>query len=190
MTSLNRPARVNRTVLALAGLLLVAAGAFALLTHFGTVTVVRPESTLVAGTEQAPTWTLYIAAAAAVVLGLLMLRWLLAQLTRKPKTHTWNFETDPAFGRTELAASTAIEPFVTEVTTYPGVHAAHATLAGTRDTPAVALVISAEQGGDLTQIRHRIDTDGLPRLRQALDIDTLPATIEFRFSAKPGARAL
>ncbi|EMD22700.1 hypothetical protein C791_8024 [Amycolatopsis azurea DSM 43854] len=76
------------------------------------------------------------------------------------------------------------------MTTYPGVHAAHATLAGTRDTPAVALVISAEQGGDLTEIRHRIDTDGLPRLCQALDLDTLPTTVEFRFSTKAGARAL
>ncbi|OOC00880.1 hypothetical protein B0293_41125, partial [Amycolatopsis azurea DSM 43854] len=99
-------------------------------------------------------------------------------------------EDDPDAGRTELAASTAIEPFVSEVTTYPGVHAAHATLAGTRDTPAVALVISAEQGGDLTEIRHRIDTDGLPRLCQALDLDTLPTTVEFRFSTKAGARAL
>ncbi|WP_410599673.1 alkaline shock response membrane anchor protein AmaP [Amycolatopsis sp. lyj-90] len=189
MTDLNRPARLNRTVLALFGLVLIAAGAFALLTHFGTVTVLRPESALVAGTSQPPTWTLYVTAAAAVVLGLFLLRWLIAQLTRKPKTHTWHFETDPAAGRTELAASTAIEPFVAEVTTYPGVHAAHATLAGTRDTPAVALVISAEQDGDLTDIRHRIDTDGLPRLRRALDLDTLPATVEFRFSTKTGARA-
>ncbi len=190
MTSLNRPSRLNRTVLALFGLVLIAAGAFTLLTHFGTLTVLRPESALVPGTGQPPTWTLYVTAAVAVVLGLLVLRWLVAQLTRKPKTHTWRFENDPAFGRTELAASTAIEPFATEMTTYPGVHAAHATLAGTRDAPAVALVINAEQDGDITEIRRRIDTDGLPRLRQALDLDTLPVTIEFRFSAKTGARAL
>ncbi|HET6290528.1 MAG TPA: alkaline shock response membrane anchor protein AmaP [Amycolatopsis sp.] len=190
MTSLNRPARLNRTLLAFFGLVLIAAGAFTLLTHFGELTVLSPESALVAGTRQPPTWVLYVAAAVAVVLGLLVLRWLVAQLTHKPKTHTWRFDTDPAAGRTELAAGIAIEPFVTEVTNYPGVHAAHATLAGTRDTPAVALVISAEQDGDVTEIRRRIDTDGLPRLRQALDLDALPATVEFRFSAKTGARAL
>lgn len=190
MTSLNRPARLNRTLLAFFGLVLIAAGAFTLLTHFGRLTVLRRESALVAGTGQPPAWTLYVAAAVAVVLGLLVLRWLIAQLTRKPKTHTWRFETDPAAGRTELAAGTAIEPFVTEVSNYPGVHAAHATLAGTRDTPAVALVISAEQDGDVTEIRRRVDTDGLPRLRQALDLDTLPVTVEFRFTAKTGARAL
>ncbi|OXM56095.1 alkaline shock response membrane anchor protein AmaP [Amycolatopsis thailandensis] len=190
MTSLNRPAGLNRAVLVLVGLALIAVGAFTLLTHFGTLTVLKPESALVPGTGQPPTWALYVITAGAVVLGLLVLRWLVAQLTRKPKTYTWRFETDPDLGRTELAASTAIEPFTTEVTSYHGVHAAHATLAGTRDTPAVALVISAEQDADVSEIRRRIDTDGLPRLRQALDLDTLSVTIEFRFSTKTGARAL
>ncbi|OOC00509.1 hypothetical protein B0293_42660, partial [Amycolatopsis azurea DSM 43854] len=97
MTGLNRPAGLNRTVLAFFGLVLIAAGAFALLTHFGTLTVLRPESALVAETVQPPTWTLYAAAAASVVLGLLVLRWLVAQLTRKPKTHTWRLVSFPPF---------------------------------------------------------------------------------------------
>lgn len=189
MTTLNRPARLNRGLLAILGITGLAAGGFAVATHFGRLSVIDPDSTLVPGTGTPPTWVLYTAAAVAVVLGLLLLRWLLAQLARKPKTHTWHLETDPATGRTELPAATAISPFTTEVGAYPGVHSAHATLAGTPDAPAVALVISVEQDGDLTAIRHRIDTDGLPRLRQALDLDALPTTIEFRFSTKTGARA-
>ncbi|MEC3973879.1 alkaline shock response membrane anchor protein AmaP [Amycolatopsis sp. H20-H5] len=189
MTSLNRPARLNRTVLTIFGIVLLAAGAFTVLTHFGRLTVLKPESTLVPGTGTPPTWALYAAAAVAVVLGLVLVRWLVAQLTRKPKTHTWRFESDPDTGRTELAASTAIDPFAREVKTYAGVHAAHATLAGTSASPAVALVISAEQDGDLTAVRHQLETEGLPRLRQALDLDTLPVTVEFRFSTKAGARA-
>lgn len=190
MTGHNRPARLNRTLLALLGLVLLAAGGFAVATHFGRLTVVTPESALVPGTGTPPTWALYAAAAAAVLVGLLLLRWLIAQLTRRPKTRTWRFESDPDTGRTELAASTAIEPFVDEVKTYAGVHAAHATLAGSREDPAVALVISAEQDGDLTAIRRRLDDEGLPRLREALDLDELPVTVEFRFSAKTAARAL
>ncbi|MFD6068512.1 MULTISPECIES: Asp23/Gls24 family envelope stress response protein [Amycolatopsis] len=190
MTNLNRPARLNRTLLVVFGMILLAAGAFTVLTHFGRLTVLEPDSTLVPGTGMPPTWALYVTAAVAVVFGLLLLRWLLAQLTRKPKTHTWRFEADPDTGRTELAAGTAIEPFVDEVKTYPGVHAAHATLAGTRDAPTVALVVSAEQDGDLTAIRRQIDTIGLPRLRQALDLGALPATVEFRFSTKTGARTV
>ncbi|MEC3982532.1 alkaline shock response membrane anchor protein AmaP [Amycolatopsis sp. H20-H5] len=189
MTSLNRPARLNRGLLTFFGIVLLAAGAFAVATHFGKLTVLKPDATLVPGTATPPTWALYVAAAVAVVLGLVVLRWLLAQLTRKPKTRTWRFEADPDQGRTELAASTATDPFVAEVKTYPGVHAAHATLAGTREAPALALVVSAEQDGDLTEIRHQLDTVGLPRLRQALDLETLPVTVEFRFSTKAGARA-
>jgi hypothetical protein len=190
MTGLNRPARLNRGLLTVFGLVLLAAGGFAVATYFGLLTVVPGDSALIPATGNPPTWAFYVAAAVAIVLGLFVLRWLAAQLARKPKTHTWHFEEDPDRGRTALAASVAAEPFADEIKTYQGVHSAHATLAGTRDAPAVALVISVEQDGDLTAIRHRLDTEGLARLRQALDLETLPVTVEFRFSTKTGARAL
>ncbi|GLY38090.1 hypothetical protein Amsp01_041140 [Amycolatopsis sp. NBRC 101858] len=187
--SLNRPARLNRALLALFGLVLLAAGGFAVTAHFGQLSLVAADSALAPGTAPPPAWVWYVVAAGAIILGLLLLRWLAAQLTRKPKTHTWRFETDPGSGRTELAAGVAVAPFLTEVETYPGVHSAHATLAGTRDDPALALVLAVEQDGDPTAIRERLETHGLPRLRQALDLDTVPATIEFRFTTKAGARA-
>lgn len=190
MTSLNRPARLNRALLALVGIVLLAAGTFTVLAHFGLLTVVEPDSALVPAMGTPPTWAWYVTTAVSVILGFLLLRWLLAQLARKPKTRTWRFESDPETGRTELAASTAIAPFIGEVTSYPGVAAAHATLAGTRDRPAVAVVLSVEQDGDLTAIRYRLDTEGLPRLCQALDLDALPVTVEFRFSTKTGTRTL
>lgn len=189
MSSLNRPARLNRTLLGLIGLLLLGAGGFALATHFGTLTLVDPGAALAPGTGLPATWVWYVVAAAAILLGLLVLRWLAAQLARKPQTHTWRFDTDPALGRTELAPAAAVAPFLAEVETYPGVHAADATLAGTSDNPALALVLGVEQEGDVTAIRAQLDTHGLPRLRQALDLDVLPVTIEFRFTTATGARA-
>jgi hypothetical protein len=189
MTDLNRPARLNRVLLGVIGVVLIAAGAFAVATHFGALTVLRQDAPLVPVLADPPTWVWYVAAVVAIVLGLLCLRWILAQLARAPKTRTWRLELDPDLGRTELAAGTAVAPFVDEVTAYPGVHAVRATLAGQREAPALAMVVSAEQDGDLADIRHRIDTTGLPRLRQALDLETLPVTIEFRFSTAGGARA-
>ncbi|WP_410599829.1 alkaline shock response membrane anchor protein AmaP [Amycolatopsis sp. lyj-90] len=186
MTDLNRPARLNRTLLVLTGLVLLAGGVFAVGTHFGRIPLLQPGTTLVPGTATPPGWAWYAVAGGAVVVGLLALRWLVAQPVRKPKTHTWRFEQDE--GRTSLAASTAVEPFAAEVATYPGVHAAHATLGGTQDAPVLAVVLSAEQDGDLAAIRERIAEEGLPRLRQALDLGELPVTIEFRFSAKAGPR--
>jgi hypothetical protein len=188
MTGLNRPARLNRTGLAVVGVVLLAAGGFAVTTYLGILTVVDPRSALVPGTEAPPTWVLYVTAAVATIVGTLMVRWLLTQLVRTPRTHTWRLEQDPDRGRTELAPSAATIPLVGEVTTYTGVRAVHATLAGTHEAPVLALVINLEQDGDLTAIRERIGTDGLPRLCQALDLDTLPATVEFRVTAKTGAR--
>jgi hypothetical protein len=188
MTGLNRPARLNRGGLAVAGVVLVAAGGFAVATYLGMLTIVDPHSALVVGTEAPPTWVLYVMVAVAIIAGMLMVRWLLAQLVHKPKTHTWRLEQDSDRGRTELAASTATAPLVGELTTYTGVDAVHATLAGTREAPALALVINLEQDGDVTAIRERIETHGLPRLRQALDLDNLPVTVEFRVTTKTGAR--
>jgi hypothetical protein len=182
-TSLNRPARLNRTLLALLGTAMIAAGGFALATHFGRLTILHPNATLAPGTSKPPTWALYITAAAAVIVGLACLRWIAAQLIHRPRAQTWRLESDIATGRTELGTTTAIAPFVDEVKTYPGVHNATATLSGTRLSPAVALVISAEQDGDLAEIRHRLDDHGLPRLRQALDLTAPRVTVEFRFNS-------
>ncbi|WP_410567562.1 alkaline shock response membrane anchor protein AmaP [Amycolatopsis sp. cmx-4-61] len=183
MTDLNRPARLNRTVLGLLGLVLLAAGGFALATHFGQLRLLDPDSPLVPGTTRPPTWGLYVTATAAVLVGLLVLRWVLAQLARRPPTRTWRFDTDPDRGRTELSADAAVAPFTEELRTYPGVHHARATLAGTRDDPTLALVVTLSQDGDPGQVRDRLTTDGLPRLRQALELETVPVSMEFRVSS-------
>ncbi|MBB4684164.1 alkaline shock response membrane anchor protein AmaP [Amycolatopsis jiangsuensis] len=188
MASLNRPVRLNRGLLAVLGVVLVAAGAFAYATHARWLTVLEPAAPLVPGTALPPTWVLYVAAAVAVVLGLLSLRWLLAQLARRPKTQTWRYETDPARGRTELPADAAVVPFTEEVRAGEGVHAVRATLAGARSAPTLALVVTVDQDGDPRRIRERLTGEHLPRLRQALDLDDLPVTIEFRFSTSRAAR--
>ncbi|MEW2087300.1 hypothetical protein [Streptomyces sp. NPDC005283] len=189
MTSLNRPARLNRTLLAVFGVLLLGSGSFALAAHFGRLTFLDSGATLIPITGDPPAWVTWVTAATAIVLGLLILRWLAAQLARRPKTRTWHLEQNPDQGSTELAANTATAPFLGEVAAYPGVHHAHATLAGTRQNPTLAIVISTEQGGDLTTINHHLSTHGVPRLRQALDLDALPFTVEYRFTTHTGTRA-
>ncbi len=188
MSSLNRPVRLNRAVLSIVGLVLLVAGALAVTTQTGVFAPVNRDATLVPGTALPPTWVLYVVAAVAIVVGLLAFRWLVAQLVHAPKTQTWQLEDDIVEGRTDLAASTAVTPFTDELATCPGVHSAHATLAGDHRAPTLALVAIVEQDGDLDRIREHLDTHALPRLRQALDLDVLPVTIEFRFSTKASAR--
>lgn len=189
MTSLNRPSRLNRWLLGITGVALATGGGLAMAVSLGALPV-DPATTLVAGTDLPPTWVLYVVAAVAVVLALLCLRWLVAQLARKPKTHTWRIEDDAEHGHTDLAARTATTPFTAEVAAYPGIHAAHADLSGLPHDPTLAVVVTTEHDADLTDIRHRLDTHGLPRLREALDLTTLPVTLEFRFTTKAGARAV
>ncbi|MET7716189.1 hypothetical protein [Streptomyces sp. NPDC005407] len=98
MTSLNRPARLNRTLLAVFDVLLLGSGSFALAGHFGQLTFLDSGATLIPTTADPPTWALWVTAAAAVTVGLLILRWLVAQLSRRPKTHTWHLEQNPEQG--------------------------------------------------------------------------------------------
>lgn len=185
---MNRPAALNRVLLAVFGLLLMAAGAVPAAIRFRRPPVLGDDRPLVPGTALPPTWVLYVIAAAGIVVALAGLRWLAAQVARKPRARVWRFESDPDAGGTELATTAAVVPFAEELRDYPGVHAATASLAGTRDDPALVVVVSVEQDGDPTEIRDRIRTEGVPRLCQALDLDNLPTRIEFRFTTSTGAR--
>lgn len=189
MTSPNRPARLNRWLLAIIGVTLVAGGGLVMAASLGRLPV-ESATPLVPGTDLPPTWTLYTIAGVAVLTALLCLRWLVAQLARKPKTHTWRIENDPDHGHTELAARIAATPFVADITAYPGIRTAHADLIGTQHAPTLAVVVTTEHDADPADIRHRLNTHGLPRLRNALDLTSLPVTLEFRFTTKTGARTV
>ncbi|MGW6443198.1 alkaline shock response membrane anchor protein AmaP [Lentzea sp. NPDC055074] len=188
MSNLERPSGLNRVVLAIIGLVLLVAGGVVVAETVATLNVLSPDAPLVPGDALPPAWVWPVTAVCAVALGLLATRWLVAQADRTPKTGTWRFDVGPGEGRTELAARTAIAPLLAEVETYPGVHAVHGTLAGRRDDPALALVISTTRDGEPGTIRHGLVTNGLPRLRQALGIDRLPTTVEFHLTDKPGPR--
>ncbi|SFP78672.1 hypothetical protein SAMN05421810_103411 [Amycolatopsis arida] len=187
-TSSNRPARLNRALLALLGVLLLAAGAFAVATHAGWLRLLDPAAPLVPGTGRPPAWVPYVVAAGAVLLGLLALRWLVAQAVRRPRTETWELRQER--GVTRLDPGVVVEPLVEEIESIRGVHDASATLAGGRDAPELHLAVGAERDADLVAIRRRIEEDALPRLRQALDLDGLPAAVEFRLTGSRGPRAV
>lgn len=177
---------MNRFLLGLLGLLLLIAGGAAVVLHFGFVPRIDRDAVLVPGTALPPTWVLVVIAAAAVVIGLLCLRWLIAQVPRR-KVATWRWADDA--GATRITTATAAAPFAEEITSYPGVRKVEAALTGPHTAPRLALVVRAHGDADLRGIRRRIDDEGLPRLREALGTPDLHATVEFRMtSTKTGAR--
>lgn len=177
---------MNRFLLGLLGLVLLVAGAAAIVVHLGFVPRVDRDAALVPGTALPPTWVLVVVAAAAVVIALLCVRWLVAQVPRR-RVATWRWA--EAAGATRITTSTAAAPFADEVTGYPGVRKVEALLTGPHTAPRLALVVRAHGDADLRGIRRRIDDEGLPRLREALDAPDLHATVEFRMtSSKTAAR--
>jgi membrane protein implicated in regulation of membrane protease activity len=188
MASPNRPARLNRTLLFVVAVVLLAAAAFVLLTASGVLRVVDRGAALTPATVDPPSWAPWVTIVVAVVLGLLALRWLLAQTQRRAKTGTWRLDTSEAGTTTRLDARTAVGPLVDEVESYDGVHRASARLAGTSARPTLYLDVGTEDAADVTALRHRIDTEAVPRLCRALDLDRLPAEVLIRMDDARSAR--
>lgn len=176
---------MNRVLLGFAGLLLTATGALAIAAHLGALPRINPQTALVPGDALPPTWALVTTAAVAIVVGLLCVRWLFAQVPRTPAT-TWRWVTDN--GTTRMSTSVAAVPLAEEISGYRGVRKVEASLSGPVTAPRLALVVRTHGDADLRGIRRRIDDEGVPRLREALESPDLVATVEFRLSTSATAR--
>jgi len=186
----NRPARLNRAVLAVLGSLLLLTGAFVLLVGSGAapaITARLPVSAdlpiLPAG-FLAPSWLPSVGLAAAVVVGLAALWWLFAQTVRAPATATWQLADDPRGGTTGLDSSTAAVALAKEISAYPDVRAATARLAGAHQHPHLHMRVTAEDGASLPDLRQRIDEVAVPRLVGALDLTALDADVVLRLTGR------
>ncbi|BAD57190.1 MULTISPECIES: Asp23/Gls24 family envelope stress response protein [Nocardia] len=181
MSGINRPAGTNRTLLGLTGAVLVAAGALLIAAHFGRLAAAGRDEPLVPGTGAPPTWVLVIVIAAGLLAALLCLRWLLAQAFRMPKARAWEIGTATGAGVTTLDTRTAAAPVADDIETYPGVRSASAWLTGTGTEPELHLVVTAEPTADIAELRRRILGHAVARLREALEVSTVPVTLELRF---------
>ncbi|MDQ2709723.1 MAG: alkaline shock response membrane anchor protein AmaP [Actinomycetota bacterium] len=184
MSTPNRPARLNRTLLGLLGLILGLAGIFGLLLGLGALRGVLPRldpSARLVPTEivTAP-WVPYLSSAVAVIVGLLCLRWLLAQALRRPKTTTWRLPVEPGRGSTRLDTDAAADAVAADIAAYPGVAKTIATLTGARPQPELHLIVSTETGTPIGPLRERITTHALPRLCRALELDTVRTDLILR----------
>ena len=157
MASATPPARLNRTLLFLIGLVLLAAGVFGLL--FGTGVLrqvlpgIDPSVPLLPADLTLPEWAPWVTLAVAVVVGLLALRWL----------H-------------------AADALAADIESYDGVQRAAAALVGDRRRPEIHLDVTADDGADLAALRTRITDHALPRLRSALDIESGRADLVLRLA--------
>jgi hypothetical protein len=179
----NRPARLNRTVLALLGLLCLAAGGVVLLIGTGLLGGLLPvpaDAPLLPPGLVLPGWGPWAVVAAAIIVGLLALRWLIAQTIRGPASSDWQLSPDITTGTTHIDSDTAARPLADEIEDYPGVRSATARLTGPHQHPHLYLRVSADDHADISDLRRRIDDDAIPRLTQALNLPALTADMLLR----------
>ncbi|MEU8895624.1 alkaline shock response membrane anchor protein AmaP [Nocardia sp. NPDC048505] len=185
-TSANRPARLNRIVLGLLGLLCTVGGALLIAAHFGAFDTAAG-SPLVPGTEEPPRPVFYLVIAAAVLAALLALRWLAAQFTRLPKPTRWQLGDASVQGRTILGSDIAAAAVAADIETYVGVRSATARLSGSALGPDLRLLVDVDPAADLSALREQIVGHAVARLRTALDLAVIAVTVEFRIAGRSRA---
>jgi hypothetical protein len=187
----NRPARLNRSVLALLGLLCLAAGAVVLLAGTGLLgnrLPVPADAPLLPPGPALPGWGTAVVSAVAVIVGLLALRWLIAQMIRLPAGGSWQLSPDTTTGTTHLDSDAAAGPLADDIEDLPGVRSATARLTGPHGHPHLYLRVSADDHADISDLRRRIDDHAIPRLIHALNVPALRADMLLRLVAASDSR--
>jgi hypothetical protein len=177
--------RANRTVLALLGVVLLAAGAAGIAAGTGLfgdgvrTNMVIPQDTR--DWVAAHDWFWLAVAAGSILIALLALRWLLAQ-TSTNRLRQLDVESDRSAGRTVLSVAAVTDAVAAEIGSYRGVDGASAHLLGARGAPTLLVHATLDGRGDPAEIRTRIQTEAVAHVRQALDVPDLPVRLELRLA--------
>jgi hypothetical protein len=183
----NRPARLNRAVLAVLGLVLLVLGVGGLLAGLGRAPAwlpVRADVPLLPADLAAPEWAPWAGAAVAVVVGLAALRWLVAQAVRVPAGGTWQLADDPRAGTIVLTTADAAAPLAAELAARSDVSSATARLVGDPSRPTLHVRVTAAPGASLVALRRHLDEEAVPRLAGALEVPALDTDVLLRITAR------
>jgi hypothetical protein len=185
-----RATRGNRIGLTLLGLPLLLAGAAVLTRSAGlyggsAATPIYP--TAAQRYIHGHGWIWPVVAAAAIVVGLVCLRWLLVQARRDLLRHIRldsHREAHPGAGRTILPAD-AVTDFVSdELADEPGVRRVTAFLSGRSERPELWLRLTAAADIDPDRLRQHLAGELLPSLRGALGQPDLAAYVRIHLTRR------
>jgi len=184
--------RVNRVVLVLLGLVLVAAGAAILASALGAFgQAVSDRAVLDRETDDylvENAWVWWAAAGVCLLIAILALRWLLAQLTTN-RVGRVVLQRGRAEGDTVVrgaAISAAVED---DVESFYGVRTARLRLYGDQTAPTARLAVDVDDRADLAELRERIEHEAVTSLRRCLDVPSLPVHVRLRLSGGRANRA-
>ena len=180
-------ARVSRTGLVIIGLILLL-GAGAVLArglNASTSVLGNPHAPLLTqGQVQYPTkngWVWPVVAAGSFVIAALALWWMVAQ-SRARAVRRMPVEPDRLHGTTTLHADAATGALTGELESLPGIRASDALLHGSATAPGLRLGVTTENRADPGLVRAGIETEALPHLRDALELEKIPTVLRWQFS--------
>ncbi|SPT51779.1 alkaline shock response membrane anchor protein AmaP [Actinomadura madurae] len=178
-----RPAHVNRTGLILLGIVLAAAGGGGFARGLGAFGDTRASAPVLTGQARRFAddhgWFWPAVAAAAVVLALLGLAWLLMQI-RSGRLRGLALEPDAEAGTTRVEAKAIAGALEAEIGEYPGVHRVRARLIGSSKRSELRLNIAYGHDADPAELRRRIQDEAIPRLCTALERGSIPTVVRLR----------
>lgn len=188
--------KTNRTALVLLGLLLLVAGAGAMAVSVGLFGATRARQRLFANPVSRyvgahGSWLWAAAAVVAVIVALLMVRWLatlLLSTDRAGDLEVRRKDDGPSRGTGTVKSAAVNNAVVAEIETYRGVESVKSRTLGDSDEPTIALTVTVDKPDNLSSVRKRVEADAIAHLRQALDNPTLPVLLDFTISARPPAR--
>ena len=186
--------RGNRLLLTLLALLLLAAGGLGLALGYGAFGSARARQPVLLPAVQQflqrnADWFWPVLAVVAVLLGLLALRWLLAQLGTD-RIHDLSLERDTRTGSTTVHTSAVTDALTEEVEGYRGVQRSAARLVGDEVDPELVLAVTVDERTELGALRRRIEEQAVGHTRTALGMPGLPVQLQLRLAAPKGRTPL
>ena len=194
-----RTARGNRIGLAVVGVLTLLAGAALLAANRGWIANGHRSASIYPPRARGyvhdhGSWLWPVIAAAAIVVGLVFLRWLLVQ----PRTDALSGlvvdgdspgpMSDDGAGRTTMPAHAVTDIVEDDVAGLHGVRRVTARLSGHRDAPELWLRVVADADADIARIRTEISAQVVPDARTCLDLPELPTYLRLAVSGRSGDR--
>jgi hypothetical protein len=185
--------RTNRTMLIVLAVLLIAVGLDAGAASIGLWGTGTEHSKLMDN----PTgryfgaqgvWLWAAIAFAALIIGLLALRWLIALLFSTDRSGDLLIQSSTGAGRTTLDHGALTDAVVEEIEGYRGVDSARARLIGDPDDPELVVRATLEETADFTALRQRIETEALTHAREALGDMSLPIQLDLTITSRRSSR--
>ena len=187
------PDGLNRGLLTVLSLLLLAAGVYGLARGYEAFGADAAEDPVL--TDSARDWVARnenwfwaVVFVLAAVVAYLCLRWLVSQM-RSPRLTEIDLTGDGSGGTTRLRAAGAAQALADDIESYFGVASASARLTEDGERPEVFVRVDVNDDADVPALRTRIEEHALPRFCQALEVPDVEAAITLRL-VEPAGRVV